>query len=142
MVEALNKIDYSDMRVRDKILISVKTRLQINSNYRNAIRRLTSYLILPTNSAVALRLTWKTSSEIWYAIGDKSTDWNYYSKRGLLASIYSATVLFWLSDSPDDKGDFPGTWEFLDRRVQDVLKIFSLPKRIGECASRIPFRIK
>jgi len=36
-------------------------------------------------------LLWDYSSEIWYRCGDKSTDYNYYSKRILFNSAYAST---------------------------------------------------
>ena len=69
---------------------------------------------------------------MWYAAGDHSTDWNHYSKRGLLVSVYFSTVLYWLSDEGDGSGDYPDTWAFLERRIDDVLKTFSLPRRLME----------
>ena len=49
-----------------------------------------------------------------------STDFSYYTKRGLLTAIYSATLLYWLSDNSKDSED---TWSFLERRIEDVMKI-------------------
>lgn len=40
----------------------------------------------------AMKTTWKTADIIWIFAGDKSTDFNYYSKRLLLSGIYTATV--------------------------------------------------
>jgi len=128
MISTLNQMTLSDMRVKDRIHSCVKLRLQINKNYRESIRRLLPYLSLPMNSMLGFRLCWRTSSEIWYASGDRSTDWNYYSKRALLASVYSATIMFWLSDEPDDTGDYPETWMFLERRIQNILDSFRLPQ--------------
>ena len=43
-----------------------------------------------------------TVDAIWYAAGDSATDFNFYTKRGLLAAVYGATMLYWLDDrSPD-----------------------------------------
>ena len=69
---------------------------------------------------------------MWYAAGDNSTNWNYYSKRGLLASVYTSTILYWMADEGDGKGDFPETWGFLDRRIEDVLRTFGMPRRLKE----------
>ena len=130
MLVTIEDMNFQALKIRDRIHACVKARLQINFIYREAIRRLISYFMLPTNATMALRLSWRTSSEIWYAAGDKSTDWNYYTKRGLLASVYSATLFYWLSDEPDESGDYPETWAFLERRISDVLLMFSLPKRL------------
>ena len=143
MHKALEAAELEKLRVRDKIYTCVKLRLEVNSKYREAIRGLLSYLILPQNSALGMRVAWRTASEIWYLSGDTSTDWNYYTKRGLLVSVYSSTLMYWLSDSPDEAGDYPQTWDFLNRRISDVLKAFSFPKKIKEfliervCSSEI-----
>ena len=132
MLLELEKSDLSNMRIRDRIHTCVKTRLVINSPYKEAMRRLLSYLALPQNARLVSKMTWRTCSEMWYAAGDSSTDWNYYSKRGLLASVYSATILYWMADEGDLNGDFPETWGFLERRIDNVLKTFGIPRRLKE----------
>ena len=77
-------------------------------------------------------MTWRSCSAIWYAVGDYSTDWNYYSKRAILASVYGSTLMYWLSDKGDDSGDYPETWAFLDRRIDNVLKTFGALERVKE----------
>ena len=63
----------------------------------------------------------------WYAAGDQSVDFNFYTKRATLAGVYSATVLFWLNDRSEGSA---ATWEFLDRRLDDVMKIEKLKSQI------------
>lgn len=132
MLSELGKLDLDSMRVRDRIHACVKTRLLMNAIYKEAMRRLLSFLALPQNAGLASKMTWRTCSEMWYAAGDNSTDWNYYSKRGLLASVYISTILYWMEDEGDGKGDFPETWSFLDRRIEDVLRTFGMPRRVKE----------
>ena len=70
---------------------------------------------------------------MWYAAGDTSTDFNFYTKRATLAGVYSSTLLYWLNDrSPGSEA----TWGFLDRRIDDVMKIEKLKAR----SSRGPAR--
>jgi len=145
MLAALAELDLDAMRIRERIHACVKTRLAMNAAHREAMRRLLSFLALPQNAGLAAKITWRTCSVMWYAAGDTSTDWNHYSKRGLLATVYSSTILYWMSDDGDETGDFPETWDFLERRIDDVLKTFGLPKRIGERLGRLippigPFR--
>jgi len=60
------------------------------------------------------------TDDVWHAAGDKSTDYNWYTKRGLLAGVYTATELYMLTDySPG----FADTWDVLDRRLKDVMTI-------------------
>jgi ubiquinone biosynthesis protein COQ9 len=72
---------------------------------------------------------------MWYEAGDRSADWNHYTKRSLLVSVYSTTLLYWMNDEGDDEGDFPETWAFLDRRISDVLKTFALPHQLKKMLS-------
>ncbi len=132
MLAELATQDLAALRIRERIHTCVKTRMVLNAAHKEAMRRLLSFLALPQNAGLAARITWRTCSEMWYAAGDTATDWNHYSKRGLLASVYSSTILYWLSDDGDENGDFPETWGFLERRIDDVLKTFGLPRRISE----------
>ncbi len=75
---------------------------------------------LPLHAADGARAIWGTADAIWSALGDTSRDINWYSKRATLSAVYAATVLFWLGDdSPGSRG----TWDFLDRRIDDVMRI-------------------
>ncbi len=137
MLAELAAIDMDAMRVRDRIHACIKIRIQLNAANREAMRRLMSYLALPTNAGLTARLAWRSCSEVWYAAGDNATDWNHYSKRGLLVPVYTATLLYWLSDPGDEAGDYPETWAFLGRRIDNVLQAFSLRKRLTDRLARV-----
>lgn len=132
MLETLSGMDLDTMRVRDRIAEGVKARIMANADNREALRRCLGWLSVPINTPVAARNTMRTVNAIWYAAGDRSADWNYYTKRGLLAPVYTTTVLYWLADTASDDGDYPDTWAYLDRRIQDVLTTFGLPRRLKE----------
>jgi len=138
MKTELEKIDLAAMRVRERIHACVKTRIAVNSPHKEAIRRLLSFLSLPHNTGLVTRIAWRSCSAIWYAIGDRSTDWNYYSKRAILASVYLSTIMYWLSDAGNGSGDYPKTWAFLDRRIENVLKTFGLLGRLRARFSDLP----
>ena len=138
MVAALELQGLDAMKVRDRIHACIKTRIEMNAPHKEAIRRLLSYLALPLNAPLAARLAWRSCSVMWYAAGDRSADWNHYTKRGLLASVYSSTLLYWMSDEGDENDDYPDTWAFLDRRISDVLKTFGVPYQLKSMLSRLP----
>lgn len=116
-------------RVRERVTLGVKTRLQLLGSTKEAARKTTAYLALPQNMPEASRLLYATVNEIWYYAGDTATDYNFYTKRGLLAWVYSATFLYWLRDKSDE---YEATWVFLDRRIDEVLKVPQLPKVLME----------
>jgi ubiquinone biosynthesis protein COQ9 len=120
MLKALEGMDMSSMRVRDRIAAAIRTRLEQNEADGEAIRRALAFLAMPQNAALALRCLYRTVDAMWYAAGDTSTDYNFYTKRLLLAGVYSSTLLYWLNDKSEGKED---TWRFLKRRISEVLKI-------------------
>ncbi|HEY5597215.1 MAG TPA: COQ9 family protein [Kiloniellales bacterium] len=135
MLEELAGLDVGKMRVRDRIAQAVKARIGVLAAHREAARRMLSFLALPPNAPLAARLIWRTVDAIWYAAGDNATDFNYYTKRGLLAGVYATTLLFWLEDSSED---FADTWAFLDRRIADVMKVPALKAKIRSLLDRLP----
>ena len=109
--------DLASMRIRDKITFAVRARIEAIPD-REAARRGAALFALPHLAPEGARLIWGTADAIWDAIGDRSTDSNWYTKRATLSAVYAATVLFWLGD------ETPGhaaTWAFLDRRIEDVM---------------------
>ncbi len=129
MAEGMERMKLDAMRVRDRIATAVRLRIEVNSRYREAVRRALSFLALPQNAAVAARNTYNTVDAIWYAVGDTSTDFSFYTKRGLLAPVYVSTVLYWLNDESDGCAE---TWEYLDRRIENVLEIPKIQARIQD----------
>ena len=79
------------LRVREKVTLAVRTRLALLTPYREASRKTATFLSLPHHIARGTRLLYQTINEIWYYAGDTSTDYNFYTKRGLLAWVYSST---------------------------------------------------
>ena len=135
MLDDLAAQDLAAMRIRDRIIAAVKARLQVMDPHPEAARRLFAYLALPPNAPLAARLTWRTVDAMWYAAGDEASDFNYYTKRGLLVPVYTTTALYWLADSSDGHAD---TWAYLDRRITDVMKVPALMSRIKAALSSLP----
>lgn len=108
------------LRVRDRIALGVRTRLEILAPHREALRASLKFLKPPPRHLYLPRLVWNTADALWRAAGDTSTDYNHYTKRLLLSGVITATTLFWLND--DSRG-FEKTWAFLDKRIDNVLKI-------------------
>lgn len=119
--EMLRRIDADPMegyRFRDKVAAAVRHRIEAVDD-REVVRRGTTLFSLPTHAADGAKLIWGTADAIWTALGDTSDDVNWYTKRATLSGVYSSTVLFWLGD---DSPDHSATWEFLDRRIEDVMR--------------------
>jgi ubiquinone biosynthesis protein COQ9 len=127
MVEDMEKEGVAGLKMRERIKSAVRIRLERHAGQREAVRRALALLSLPFNAGLGLKLLYKTVDAMWYAAGDTSTDFNFYTKRATLAGVYSSTLLYWLNDrSPGSEA----TWGFLDRRIDDVMRIEKLKSRV------------
>lgn len=118
MVEALKNYHLETLKIREKVALAVKLRIEPHLAQREAIRRAVAFYALhPARGTASL---YRTVDDIWHAIGDRSTDFNFYTKRLMLAGVYTSTVLFWLDDQ--SAGQI-ATWEFLARRIENVMQI-------------------
>jgi ubiquinone biosynthesis protein COQ9 len=135
MLRALETRDLPAMKVRERVKLAVLTRLELVAMHREAVRRALALEALPQHAPRALKQLYRTVDAIWYAAGDTATDFNFYTKRMLLAGVYAATLLHWLDDKSEG---FAGTAAFLDRRLADVMRIQQVKGRLGKLADRIP----
>lgn len=118
--------DVSAMRYSEKVAALVRFRLEAVED-KEAVRRGTTLFALPIYAADGAKAIWGTADKIWTALGDTSDDFNWYSKRATLSGVYASTVLFWLGD---DSSDHAATWAFLDRRIEDVMRIEKVKSRV------------
>lgn len=141
MVAEMERRGVASMKIRERIATAVRVRLEQATPHKEAARRAMTIMALPTNAPQALRSLYRTVDAIWIAAGDTATDWNYYSKRGLLAGVLSTTVLCWLDDKSDGNAV---TWAFLDRRIANVMSIPRITERVQKACGRFvsPFRMR
>ncbi len=135
MIEDLKGTDLESMRIRDRIALLVRTRLERWTPHREAVRRALSLSVFPGYAEDSLRSGWSTVDAMWRAAGDRATDFNYYTKRGLLGAVYSSTLLVWLDDTSEDCAD---TWAFLDRRIANVMQVPKVQAKVKDLVERLP----
>ena len=135
MAEALSNQDLSDMRIRDRVALAVRCRLEYLEPHREAVRRLVPFMLLPGNAGRGMRALYRTVDAIWHALGDRSADFSFYTKRALLAGVLSSTTLFWLDDGSEGSAE---SWAFLDRRIGDVMSIQRIRGKTEKIRGRLP----
>jgi ubiquinone biosynthesis protein COQ9 len=117
MTEALAATDLAALRMRDRIALAVKLRLQVAD--KELVRRGSALFGLPQHAIEGAGLIWATADAIWTALGDSSRDLNWFTKRTSLSAVYAATVLYWLGDHSEGCAD---SWAFLDRRIENIMQ--------------------
>jgi ubiquinone biosynthesis protein COQ9 len=120
MLEKLPQTPDDDMRVRDRIRLAVQTRLECLEDHKEAVREASTYWLVPTRKIQAGTLVWKTADVMWNWAGDTSDDYNHYTKRVLLSGVITTTTIRWLNDQSESHTE---SWAFLDRRIDNVLKV-------------------
>jgi ubiquinone biosynthesis protein COQ9 len=114
-------------KIRARISLAVRTRLEILAAHKEAERLAIAYWFGPFKKWDGAKLVWKTADAIWDWAGDTSADYNRYTKRALLSGVLSATTLFWLSDT---SAEYQDSWAFLDRRIENVLSVGKIVGRL------------
>ena len=87
---------------------------------KDAVRKMVSFMAQPAQAKLGSKILYKTLDRVWRIAGDRSTDYNFYTKRATLGAVYGSTMLAFLDD---DTADMQKTRAFLDRRLQDVAKV-------------------
>ena len=120
------------MKIRDRIATAVMVRLRLNQPYREAVRKAIAYYALPWHLPQATNELYRTVDTMWHCAGDRSTDFNFYTKRLLLAKVYSTTTTFWLNDDSENQQE---TDAFLARRIEEVMRIQKWKGRLQSCVN-------
>jgi ubiquinone biosynthesis protein COQ9 len=113
-------------RLTQRVRTLIATRLALASGHKVAARRAALVLALPVNAALAARCIARTVDAIWHAAGDTSADFSWYTKRAILAAVYTSTMLNWMNEATTEEEALA----FLDRRLADVGRIGKLRARV------------
>ena len=109
----------SKLKIRERIRDLVLYRIEVINPHKEALRRALAILASPQNGLTGPRLAWRAADRMWRIAGDTSTDFNHFSKRTILAGLYSATMLVFLDDDSEGLVETRG---FLVRRIDDVMR--------------------
>lgn len=135
MEKRLAATDLKAMKIRARIAAAVKARLDVLRPHKEAARRAAALLSLPMNAALGAKLMYRTVDAMWRAAGDTSTDFNFYTKRGILAGVYGSTAMRWFSDTSDGE---TATDEFLAARIENVMQFETLKAKAKEAFANFP----
>lgn len=119
MAAAVPPEQLARLKIRERIRTLVQFRLDAVAPHKEALRRAQAIMALPQNAPRALKLGWRSADAMWRLAGDTATDYNHYTKRMTLGSIYAATLAVFAGDSSEDHAE---TRAFLDRRIDGVMR--------------------
>jgi len=135
MLDWIETAPIEEASVSARVKRVVALRFEVVQPSREAVRRALSVLAMPPHALLGLRLLYETVDAIWYAAGDRATDFSFYTKRATLAGIYSATLLYWLDDRSEG---FEATQAFLGRRLGELRHLTEARRRFDAALARLP----
>lgn len=135
MEKKLAEMDLKTRKVRERIKTAVLTRLSLIAPHKEAARRAAATLTLPMHVGLGTKLMYRTVDAMWHAAGDTSTDFNFYTKRGILAGVYGSVLMRWFADTGEDDS---ATEKFLDARIENVMQFEKFKAKAKETLSSFP----
>lgn len=135
MLERLEAARLDELATTPRIRLAIHSRFGIVAPWREAVRGSLAVLAMPPHAVLASRLLYETVDGMWYAAGDKATDFSFYTKRATLAGLYAAALVYWLDDRSEG---FSDTTAFVDRRLEDLKRVGEVRARLDEFLSRLP----
>lgn len=124
-----------DTHVSQRISKALEIYLDLLRPHREAVRRALALQALPLHAPGALAMLYRTVDAIWRSVGDQSTDYNFYTKRAVLAAVVMSVVTHWLGESGDDKAAMHG---FIGRRIENVLAFEKVKARVAGVIQSAP----
>ena len=122
------------MKIRDKIKNLVKIRLKINQEYKPQLQKLIHFYSHPKNTSFAFKNSYKAADLMWDIAGDNATDFNFYSKRIILAKIYIRVLLYFVKD---DSENYQKTLDLLDNQIEKVMQFAAFKFKVkNRCNQR------
>ena len=96
----INKIT----KTNEKISFLLNKRFQLEARNKNLIKKIFIHLIRNNNSNKVLNYIYSVADIIWKISSDRSVDFNYYTKRLILSSVYlKILILIFYRDNLTEK---------------------------------------
>jgi len=119
-----------NLKVRKKVRAGVKGWLGALGAHKTAVKRAAT---TPANLLTGPKGLWAAADAIWAALGDKSTDYNWYTKRMTLSAVLASTLAAWMGTDDEAQVD-----EFLDRRIENVMQFEKLKSQAKDAFAKMP----
>jgi len=132
-VKKINIINFPlNKRIKKILLI----RLEILNQDKKFYRKTFNHLLIPQNSKIMKKNLYKSIDSMWYLAGDNSTDFNFYTKRIILAAIY-INALFVLNNKSFQEAELN-----IDKNLKRISKIPKFKDRFSFIKDNLPGLLK
>jgi ubiquinone biosynthesis protein COQ9 len=123
-------VSASTAKVRDKVRAGVKGWLAALDHHKPAVKRAAAN---PANLLTGPKGLWFAADAIWSALGDTSTDYNWYTKRMTLVAVLGSTLAAWMGTEDEAEID-----AFLARRIENVMQFEKFKAQAKDAFANFP----
>ena len=116
-------------RIRKILLLKINLMNKNKQFYKNIFLN----LLIPRKKMYLSRQLYKSIDQIWFIAGDTSVDFNFYTKRIILAGIYSRILLFFFNNDSQKELE-----SLLDQSLIRVSKIPEFKSKIKVAMNYFP----
>ena len=116
-------------RIR-KILLS---KILIMNKEKKFYKKIFFNFLIPNKEFYLPKQLYKSVDQIWFIAGDNSIDFNFYSKRLILAGIYTRILIFFFNNNDQIKLE-----KILDDSLKRVAKIPEIKSKINIFKNNLP----
>lgn len=117
--------NFNKLRLNEKIKYFVTKRLQLTDEIFD-LKKLAKINLKSKSPNNSLKILFNISDEIWFLAGDKSLDFNFYSKRFILMNIYLNSFLYLISQKHTDSNSLEN---FVEKQIKAVLTFGKLKSK-------------
>ena len=117
--------NFKKLRLNEKIKYFVIKRLQLTDEIFD-LKKLAKINLKSKSPNNSLKILFNISDEIWFLAGDKSLDFNFYSKRFILMNIYLNSFLYLISQKNIDLNSLEN---FVEKQIKAVLTFGKLKSK-------------
>jgi ubiquinone biosynthesis protein COQ9 len=133
MTKESEKINLIRLKTHERIRELCILRLNIMVKEKDLISKTFLHLLLPNNYKFSSKNLYRTVDQIWFLAGDNSTDFNFYSKRVILASIYTSIMIHFINNDNMEETLF-----LLNKLLRRVSKIPKIKSNISDFTKILP----
>ena len=117
--------NFKNLRLNEKIKYFVIKRLKLTDEIFD-LKKLAKINLRSRSPNNSLKILFNISDEIWFLAGDKSLDFNFYSKRFILMNIYLNSFLYLISQKNTDYNNLEN---FVEKQIKAVLTFGKLKSK-------------
>ena len=131
------KLDLIRLPVHKRIRKILLSKIYIMNKEKKFYKKIFLSLLIPKKNFSLPNKLYKSVDQIWFIAGDTSVDFNFYTKRLILAGIYSRVIFFFFNNNNQKLLE-----DLLDSNLKRVSKIPELKTKLNIFKDFLPKAIK